>query len=63
MKMSDNPQTFQKIYSEIGRENIIDYRKFPNVEHLKNDSYYKKLIKEKKELQKSIDNYLLKHKE
>lgn len=48
----------QSLKSLLG-DNIIDYRKFPNVEHLKEDATYNKLVKAKVKAGKELDNYIL----
>ena len=46
------------LHDYIGAKSIIDYRVFPNVEHLKDDKTYKNLLKKKRAIKKELDRYI-----
>lgn len=44
--------------SIVGEDKIIDYRVFPNTEHLKEDSNFNKLVKAKRDAGLQLDRYI-----
>lgn len=50
------------LHDYIGGSSIIDYRVFPNVEHLKDDKHYKQLVKIKRAAGLELDRYINKKK-
>lgn len=46
------------LHSEIGREKIIDYVKFSNTEHLKDNNTFKKLLKAKRDAGRELDSFI-----
>ena len=46
------------LHDYIGEKSIIDYRVFPNVEHLKDDKTYNNLVKIKRAAGLELDRYI-----
>ena len=46
------------IHSILGDEKVIDYRRFPKTDHLKDDTNFKKLQKAKRDAGLYLDRYI-----
>jgi hypothetical protein len=47
----------QRLFSILGK-NMIDFRVFPNTEHLKENKSFKKLVKSKREAGLELDRFI-----